>query len=301
MAATLIGFALFVYLTIALLHKQDVTFAKHSQTFFERAKKLLSYFNLPSHNKKALSNVDVELLDRHQVVSRYDESTWQRQGFAAFVHQLEDKSRPFPCIYGTQGCKANQLDFAFLPSEELGDMKVAKAAGKVIVEYHKHMHSRGRNTALVMISPPPRKERSLDEYNVVFWSLLRGLRRVDPRPWPKDVPRDTASERWSFNFDGKASFLVVLTPAHRQRKSRYAPNLCITYQPKFIFDALFTSDAKRQCATQKVRGLVDRFDDVPHSPGIADFGVPGTTESKQYFLMDQNKSTQCLYQSLGGH
>ena len=251
---------------------------------------------------KALDEIgsNVKRLGRYQVEETYDESTWQRQGYEAFAAQLVDKERIFPCIYGTKGYKANELDFLFLPSEELATMDVAKIAAKGIVEYHKFVQSRGRNTSLVLMTPLSDKERSVEEYHKLFWAFLHRLRRLDPKPWPRNIPQNTTAERWCFNFDDTSSFIAVLTPAHRQRQSRYAANLCMIYQPRYIFDAVFTSEKNRISATKTVRNLLDRYDAIPHSPDISDYAKEGTTESRQYFLLDENKSAVCPYESLDG-
>ena len=233
-----------------------------------------------------------------QVENHYDEATWQRQGYEAFAAQLLDKRSIFPCIYGTKGYKANELDFLFLDSENLASTEVAKVAAKGIVEYHKQVHARGRNTSIVLMTPPPAVERSVEDYHKLFWSFLCRLRKLDPKPWPRDIPQNTGEERWCFNFDDTPAFIAVLTPAHRQRRSRYAPDMCMIYQPRYVFDALFTSDKNRASATKAVRGLVDRYDAVPHSPDISDYAKSGTTESRQCFLLDENITVVCPYNSL---
>ncbi|KAL8729524.1 MAG: hypothetical protein Q9166_004696 [cf. Caloplaca sp. 2 TL-2023] len=177
-------------------------------------------------------------------------------------------------------------------------MDVVKIAAKAILEYHKQVQSRGRNTSLVLMTPSPIAERSVEDYHKLFWSFLHKLHRLDPKPWPKSIPHDTGAERWCFNFDDTSSFFAVLTPAHRQRQSRYAPNMCMIYQPRYIFDKLFSSAKNRASATKVVRDLVDRYDAIPHSPDISNYASPGTTESRQYFLLDENKTAICPYKSL---
>jgi len=44
--------------------------------------------------------------------------------------------------------------------------------------------------------------------------------------------------------------------------------------------------------------LLDTYDTIPHSPDIADFGQTGMTESRQYFLLDENTTSPCLYSTL---
>lgn len=177
-------------------------------------------------------------------------------------------------------------------------MDVVMVAAKAIVEYHKQVRSRGRNTSLVLMAPPPAVERTVEDYHKLFWSFLHRLHTLDPKPWPKDVPFDTEAERWCFNFDDTAAFFAVLTPAHRQRQSRYSANMCMVYQPRYIFDRLFTSEKNRASATKVVRDLVDQYDEIPHSPDVSNYAAPGSTESRQYFLLDENKTAACPYKSL---
>lgn len=149
-----------------------------------------------------------------------------------------------------------------------------------------------------MIAAPAIKTRSVDDYHMLFWRFLKDLRKLDPKPWPEDIPKATSAERWCFNFDGVPSFTGVLTPAHQQRLSRHSSTLCLVYQPRYIFDILFSSEKSRLAATTTVRGLVDKYDAVPHSPDISDYARPGTTESRQYFLLDENVSAECPYETL---
>ena len=186
----------------------------------------------------------------------------------------------------------------FLPSEDISNTLIARIAAKAILSYHSNMQSRGRNTSLVLICPPPSIDRTVDEYHRLFWSFLHTLRRLDPKPWPANIPQDTEAERWCFNFDGVSTFIAVLTPAHKKRKSRYAPNLCMVYQPRCIFEKLFTSEKIRKSATKAVRGLVDKYDDIPRSPDISDYAAAGTTESRQYFLLDENTPAKCPFDNL---
>ncbi|QBZ55822.1 hypothetical protein PoMZ_00724 [Pyricularia oryzae] len=246
----------------------------------------------------ALADVKVELLDRYQVELTYPQGTWQRQAYDDFVGALISPSKTFPCVYGTKGFKANELDFVFLDSEELGSAATAKLGAKAILEYHQVLEGRGRNISLVMLCPPPERERSVHEYHDAFWAFLHRLRQLDPKPWPAQIPRATGHVKWCMNFDGVEAFFAVLTPAHRQRLSRHAPNFAMVYQPRYIFDAVFKNARYRESATKMIRGLVDRYDEIPHSPEISDYGLPGTTESRQYFLLDENVPSKCPYESL---
>jgi len=208
------------------------------------------------------------------------------------------KSPVFPCIYGTKGLKANELIFQFLASEDLCAPAIVQTIAAGLLAYHAQAASLGKNTSLVVICVPPTQKRSVDDYHILFWRMLKALRKLDPKPWPADTPTETAAQRWCFNFDGIPSFTGVLTPAHVNRRSRYSSTLCLIYQPRYIFDILFSSEKSRAAATSTVRGLVDKYDEVPHSPDISDYAQPGTTESRQYFLLDENVSAVCPYGTL---
>jgi len=208
------------------------------------------------------------------------------------------KSPVFPCIYGTKGLKANELSFLFLDSEDLCKPAILQAAANGLLAYHALAATLGKNTSLVMIAAPPTQTRSVDNYHDLFWRFLKDLRKLDPKPWPADTPTDTKAQRWCFNFDGVPSFTGVMTPAHENRRSRYSSTLCLIYQPRYIFDILFVNEKSRFAATTTVRGLVDKYDDIPHSPDISDYARPGTTESRQYFLLDENVPAVCPFETL---
>ncbi|RYP25273.1 hypothetical protein DL765_000154 [Monosporascus sp. GIB2] len=228
---------------------------------------------------RALEPIKVELLDRFHF---------------CFGQQGEDVSM----YLRHKGYKANEIDFFFLDSENVGDLDTAKFGAKAILEYHKILKHRGRNVSLVLICPPPTVERSVDEYHELFWSFLKRLRQLDPKPWPAHIPHDTFHQKWCMNFDETEAFFAVQSPAHRQRLSRYAPNLAMVYQPRYIFDIIFKDTHYRESATKTVRGLIDKYDKIPRSPDISDYGLDGTTESRQYFLLDKNEPAQCPYTSL---
>lgn len=83
-------------------------------------------------------------------------------------------------------------------------------------------------------------------------------------------------------------FFAVLTPVHRHRLSRHAPNFAIVYQlyqPRMIFDIIFKDMRYRESATKAIRGLADQYDKIPRSPDISDYAIEGTTESRQSVLL----------------
>lgn len=228
----------------------------------------------------------------------YPPGTWERKAYDEFVSALVAKDKIFPCIYGTKGYKANEIDFLFLDSEEIDRLSTAKVGAKAIVEYHKILASRGRNVSLVLLCPPPSIDRSVEEYHKLFWGFLKRLRQLDPHPWPSKIPHNTSDKFWCMNFDSMEAFFAVQTPAHKERLSRHASNFAMIYQPRAIFDIIFKDARYRESATKTVRRLVDKYDKIPHSPDISDYALDGTTESRQYFLLDKNEPAICPYGNL---
>lgn len=210
------------------------------------------------------------------------------------------KDKIFPCIYATKGYKENDLLFMFLASEDLSERHNVEMIARAILAYVPSSHDYGLNTSLVILTPQnPSKTRTVDDYYKLFWAFLKSLRQLDPKPWPPNISEDTDNARWCFCFDGKPAFMAVLTPAHHDRHSRYLPYLCLVYQPRWIFELLLSTQQKRETALKTVRGLINRYDDpLPHSPDMSNFGDPDTTESRQYFVLDENKTAVCPYSTL---
>ena len=206
--------------------------------------------------------------------------------------------KTFPCVYATKGYKSNDQRYLFIHSDDPSEPRNVRLIGQALQLYFRMSRSCGPNTTLVILSPPTPHPRTVERYNLDFWAFLRGLRVFDGKPWPQNIPQGTGENKWAFCFDGEPWFPAVLTPAHSKRQSRYAPNLVYVMQPKWIFDILFNTPEKRYGACEKVRALVTDFDDVPLSPDVAHYGEPGTTESRQYYLLDENTRSFCPYDDL---
>jgi len=53
-------------------------------------------------------------LRKGEVGSNYAVSSWQSVMFSEFEAQMSSESRPFPCIFGLTGYRADQLRYLFL-------------------------------------------------------------------------------------------------------------------------------------------------------------------------------------------
>ncbi|KIJ64075.1 hypothetical protein HYDPIDRAFT_168155 [Hydnomerulius pinastri MD-312] len=237
-------------------------------------------------------------LTRAEVVAAFPEGTWQRRAYDDYKAVLLDEDLIFPCIYATKGFKTDDQLYLFIDSDDLSDPRHIKSLATALSAYLPQAHNLGPNTSLVLLAKQMEGHRTVEEYNLLFWELLNGLAKLDKKPWPKDVPRDIDTDKWCLCFGGEPFFTVIQTPAHQVRRSRYAPGLTIVFQPKWIFDILFSSDAKRAGALSKVRALLAKYDPIPVSPELKNYADPGSRESQQYFLLDENVPAPCPYDQL---
>ncbi|EGN97112.1 hypothetical protein SERLA73DRAFT_183718 [Serpula lacrymans var. lacrymans S7.3] len=237
-------------------------------------------------------------MTRAQVAATHKEGTWQRQAYEDYKGVLLNEDLIFPCIYATKGFKTDDQLYLFIDSDDLSDPRHIRSLASALSDYLPQAHGLGPNTSLVLLAKQNNQPCTVDEYNDQFWKLLNGLAKLDNKPWPTDVPRDIDTDRWCFCFGGEPFFTVIQTPAHQVRHSRYAKGLTIVFQPKWIFDILFSTDAKRAGALSKVRSLLVKYDPIPVSPELKNYGDDGSREAKQYFLLDENLPASCPYEQL---
>lgn len=61
---------------------------------------------------------------------------------------------------------------------------------------------------------------------------------------------------------------------------------------------LFSSEAKRAASLGKVRALLKKYDPIPVSPELKNYGDEGSREAQQYFLLDENIPAACPFSKL---
>ncbi|KAG2066250.1 hypothetical protein BDR04DRAFT_98698 [Suillus decipiens] len=238
-------------------------------------------------------------LTRAQVTAEFPQGTWQRNAYEDYKAVLLDENIIYPCIYATKGFKSDDQLYLFIDSDDLSDPRHIRTLAKGLFVYLPRARQLGPNTSLVLLAKQnDNNSRTIEEYNTLFWELLNGLAKLDYKPWPSTVPRDIDTDKWCFCFGGEKFFTVIQTPAHQVRRTRYAPGLTIVFQPKWIFDILFTTNAKRASALAKVRTLLTKYDPIPVSPELKNYGEKGSREFKQYFLLDENVPAPCPYDKL---
>lgn len=230
-------------------------------------------------------------LDRFQVEDVFGPNDWQWGLFKEFEATLTSDARPFPCVFGVAGLKANQLRFAFL------DPLDGETLAQVLVPYLSRARTYGPNTSLVVISRPG-PVRSLVDYRQRFWSLLGELAAIDRHPWPGDIPEELDTPGWEFSFAGEPIFVVCNTPAHILRQSRRSTSFMMTFQPRWVFDNILGSEVAAERAYEKVRSRLAAYDLLPTSPALGRYGDADNREFAQYFLGDDNGQPRCPFHSI---
>ena len=230
-------------------------------------------------------------LEKSEIATQFPTASWQQVLFKEFESALTSKTRPFPCVFGTAGFRANQLRFAFPETSE-----AATIAG-ILSPYLSEARSFGQYTSLVLICRPGPVE-SQDSYRRRLWSILRGLVAIDDHAWPPNISNKIDTPGWEFCFNGEPIFVVCNTPAHVLRQSRRSTSFTLTFQPRWVFDKLLGDAMSAESAFTKVRELLKTFDLLTVSPSLGHYGDVANREFAQYFLDDDNERAKCPFTTL---
>lgn len=217
-------------------------------------------------------------------------SEWALKAFDAFERILVDRERQFPCTFGISGFKANQLRFCFVDADPASRFGIEHAAA-ALQSYLPMARAAGSNTSLVLFFNET-ADLGVDVCREIFWALLNGMRQLDSRPWPESIPVETEADRWEFSFAGEPVFVVCNTPSHKQRLSRFGSAFTLTFQPRWVFEGIVGPLAPNGLAVKnQIRSRLSRYDSVPVSRHLGEFGALGNREWKQYFLSDGVEET----------
>ncbi|HEX2257549.1 MAG TPA: YqcI/YcgG family protein [Afifellaceae bacterium] len=230
--------------------------------------------------------------DKMETLQAHGEGTWQRLVFNELAATLTSEARPFPCVFGVNGFRTNQLRFAFLDPLDAGHL------APILRAYLAEARSYGPNTSLVVFSRPG-AVGSIESYHTRFWSLLNGLASIDRTAWPEDIPQELDHPHWEFCFAGEPVFVVCNTPAHVLRQSRRASIFMLTFQPRWVFDRILGSPKAAESAFEKVRDRLRPYDFLAPSPVLGRYGEKANREFEQYFIGETNEKPKCPFAKLG--
>jgi len=220
-------------------------------------------------------------LRKDEVGSSFAVSTWQSVMFSEFEAQMSSEARPFPCIFGVTGHRADQLRYLFLDPFDV------ETLGCQLAQFVSESRSLGPNTSLVVFTRP-RPVQPLDAYYRKMWLTLDQLARLDRSPWPAGIPEQIDHPMWEFSFAGEPMFVVCSTPAHVMRQSRRSSTFMLTFQPRWVFEKILGTEKAAAAAFAEVRKRLIPYDSTSPSPLLGRYGNHDGREYQQYFLPDEN-------------
>ncbi|WP_295897878.1 YqcI/YcgG family protein [uncultured Bartonella sp.] len=206
---------------------------------------------------------------------------------------INNKDRPFPCLFGVAGYRSDMLRFAFFEEITASNIK------EILIEFCNNYQSFGKKTSLVLFERPS-MVYDINYYYKKFWKLLKELSEIDPIPWPDDIPEIIDNPAWEFCFNGVKMFVVCNTPAHINRLSRRSPSFTLTIQPRWVFEGLLDTEESATIAFKAVTERLEPYDIIHKSTLLGKYGELNNREAGQYFLDDDNDNNLvCPYQKLG--
>jgi FPC/CPF motif-containing protein YcgG len=231
-------------------------------------------------------------LRKGEVGSSFAAGTWQSVMFSEFEAQMSSEARPFPCIFGVTGYRADQLRYLFLDPFDV------EALGTQLRQFVSESRSLGPNTSLLVFARP-RPVQTLDAYYRKLWLTLDQLARLDKSPWPAEIPEQIDHPMWEFSFAGEPIFVVCSTPAHVMRQSRRSSTFVLTFQPRWVFEKILGTEKAAAAAFAEVRKRLIPYDSTSPSPLLGRYGNHDGREYLQYFLHDDNHAeTGCPFAKL---
>lgn len=217
---------------------------------------------------------------------------WEQETFSEFKERMLSTERPFPCIFGVAAVSRGTLRYGF-NHEPLQDQ--ASALSKMLEEFTAIAPSLGKRTSLVVFfknAPNKLDHRSIYEW---FWSLLQRTTQLDPQAWPENISPNPDSPSFEWTFNGQPMFVVVNTPIHDVRRSRFFPTLAITFQPRFVFEDIAEGTEKGDTARKIIRSRLEAYDTTPVTPLLGSYGDPDNREWVQYYLDDGSPIQELNY------
>ncbi|MCA0989527.1 YqcI/YcgG family protein [Guptibacillus algicola] len=221
---------------------------------------------------------------------------WEKDAYQQFETMMCDESDPYPCVPGKMGFLEDSLRFGFAkpPSEEKSYDQLAS----LLKKYGEVSRQTGKYASLVVFFEG-HEDKSIEEYQDMFWTLLNEVHQRDEAEWPEDIPTDPHNQAWEFCFDGEPYFCFCATPAHRLRKSRSFPYFMLAFQPRWVFDEINATTSLGQKLKKVIRNRLVKYDGIkPHS-ALKWYGAQDNYEWKQYFLDEEDTTmSKCPFMAM---
>lgn len=208
---------------------------------------------------------------------------WEEETFAEFKERMLSTETPFPCIFGVEAVSRGTLRYGFNHESLDGQ---ADRLSMMLREFTDIAPSLGKRTSLVVFFKQIPDQINHKTLFTWFWNLLQKTTQLDSEPWPEKISSnpDTPTFEWSFN--GQPMFVVVNTPIHNARTSRYFSTVAITFQPRFVFDDIAEGTERGDAARKIIRARLKEYDSTPITPLLGSYGDQDNREWNQYYLDD---------------
>ncbi|WP_232667519.1 YqcI/YcgG family protein [Pseudonocardia sp. TRM90224] len=205
---------------------------------------------------------------------------WWVESVRAFRERV---SRPgYPCFFGHATLARDGVYGTFV---EGGVEPLAAVLVEFLDLSRQHLDQRMVIAAFVAPDADARDERANADR---FWTILRGLRALDPDEWPAGLPEDPDHPEWEFAFHGVPMFVFAGAPSYQRRASRnLGAGLVLMFQPRNVFRGIEADTPRGNRARTAIRERLTRWDTVAPHPDLGVYGDPANREWAQYFVSDE--------------
>ncbi|WP_328701177.1 YqcI/YcgG family protein [Aquibacillus kalidii] len=232
----------------------------------------------------------MQLLETYQIDNSHPNlEQWKQKAYHSFIDKMTNKQHKFPCIPATQGFHLEQLRYSFV-----GDPTSEETFGEIaslLKEYGSNYRKFGHYTSLIVFFHPSYQKSSSTvlDFEKQFWCIVNEVSKLDDTKWPEEIPLNASDPLWEFCFEGERYFVYCATPSHKNRQSRYFPNLMLAITPREVFSQFETLPYSNHIKS-KIRDRIKEYDSLEPHPDLKSYGDQNNYEAKQYFLRDDQSS-----------
>lgn len=220
-------------------------------------------------------------ISHEEVLERFPLGSWQHCAASNAIAQImTSDGRDYPCVFAIQAVA--QHGFYYLFAENSMPDNLADG----LREFLRCSRTIGPYASMSYVFPPE-EVQSLEIYHHRFWEILKTLHANDEKPWPTEIPTTLKHPEWTFCFDGEALFPLCMTPAHRRKRTRFATNFTISFQPRWTFKHHLPDAPTMSKYSLLIQKRVEKYDSSPISPNLGLYGK-GYLDANKYFFHDDN-------------
>jgi FPC/CPF motif-containing protein YcgG len=235
----------------------------------------------------------MQLFDKNQLDENPSllDSKWKYEAFNAFSEKLSSRRNLFPCIPATIGFKQSHFRFCFVSDPRLN--KTAEELADCLRDFGEQARSFGPYTSLIVFFETPRdltEQYQVEDYRLLFWSLLSKVHQLDQAEWPEGIPYDPEHPVWEYCFGGEKYFMYCGTPAHQQRKTRSFPYFIFAITPRWVLEEFHSHQGRATNMKKRIRERILKYDEISIHPDLNAYGNQDNFEWKQYFLSDDDST-----------